>query len=351
METHNQTAPIQMESEALLFHETRATIHSSSSPSPSPSPSSSELVAMAERLSITSDGIHAESLAKEGNNVSSDSESLSDFRSRLKNIGDEAQVDSCMIEGASGEDVIELLSPESQSPQLLRTAVSYLSYVYGILGNTFFNMKKVDRSEEVPHLELQLQAANDEIAIVSNRVRQYADQFDTLVQKYDLLNQELQKLRVENLNIRTDNEELRAQLVSLQKWHGPLQGEEYYTELFKALNSEIGGAIAGQVKKVSRQAPLEVPDWEILSTRIAELGNSGVTSVTFLNSTGSNVIDLLFSSGASRIAFIRHIIALFLYERVFEPFAFGLSGPFSETLKVIQQKSISQGAPPAESRD
>jgi hypothetical protein len=337
METHNQTtcgshgAPIQIESEALLSQGTRATIHSSPSPS--------ELVAIAERLSITGDRIHAENLAKEGSNVSGDSECL---LSRLKSIGDEAQVDRCVVEGAPGEEVVEL----SQNPQLLRTAVSYLSYVYSILGNTFFNMKKVDRSEEIPHVELQFQAANDEIAIMSNRVRQYADQFDTLVQKYSLLSQELQKLKVENLNIRTDNEELRAQLVSLQKWHGPLEGEEYYTELFKALNSEIGGAIAGQVKKVSRQTQLEVPEWEILSTRIAELGNAGVASVNFLNSAGSNVIDLLFSSGASRIAFIRHIISLLLYERVFEPFAFGLSGPFSETLKVIQQKSILQGAPP-----
>jgi len=78
--------------------------------------------------------------------------------------------------------------------------------------------------------------------------------------------------------------------------------------------------------------------------RISELGPHGRVSRALLESPNSS-IEVFYASDALRNSLLRHVAALFLFDQVFEPFAFGISPELSEALKSIESDVKERGIP------
>lgn len=119
-----------------------------------------------------------------------------------------------------------------------------------------------------------------------------------------------------------DNEELRAYIATMRSSQGPVHDDGYYVQATDRLNSQIQSWVRNHPRifshpYISHEKAREV--FKILET----LGENGEESLEYLRS-GNSSLQILYKQSRSRIAIIRHIIALFLFQRIFHPFAAGL---------------------------
>jgi hypothetical protein len=75
---------------------------------------------------------------------------------------------------------------------------------------------------------------------------------------------------------------------------------------------------------------------------LGRMGEYGGSAFGMFNET-EYTLPLLYENKTWRVGLIRHIIALFLMERVFSPFVFGVGKELSDGLKYIQNDIIEHG--------
>ena len=144
--------------------------------------------------------------------------------------------------------------------------------------------------------------------------------------------------------LRNDNQSLRMYIDSMRNAQEPIRGEEKYTQAFEDLNNKITSWILTQSKK---NADVTLKDANIrtaIMTKIKSFGKYGVHTATQIEPT----LQQLYASKKTRAPLIRHILALFLFDRVFDPFAFALKYPdpshdASNYLKFIENDLFLQG--------
>jgi hypothetical protein len=141
--------------------------------------------------------------------------------------------------------------------------------------------------------------------------------------------------------LKLENEAFRAQIFTMGSGRGPLKEENYYIQAFNSLNSVIDQGVLKLVRQAKHLLADTAPN-EILAL-IAELGDPGKQSAAFLGQTRYSV-PALYSQVPLRLALIRHVVALFLVHRVFEPYGFGLSQEFSEGLKYVEKDLLLNGS-------
>lgn len=164
-------------------------------------------------------------------------------------------------------------------------------------------------------------------------------------EKLDALNNgleaEVERLKAKIVGLRFDNEDLRRYIVKMENDIQPLQDEEYYIQMFDELKSEVENWVAKQGKSNAGPA-LSPSDEGRLFQIISDLGSSGRKSVEFLSQ--NNFCTVWYANTRSRIQLLRHIVAIFLFEKIFKPFAAGLPTKFSEALVWIGDDVISRGS-------
>lgn len=140
--------------------------------------------------------------------------------------------------------------------------------------------------------------------------------------------------------LKTDNEAFRAQIFSMGSGRGPLREENHYIHNFESLKT----AIDQGVLKLSRaNSAATTPPPEILAT-ISKLGEHGERSAAYFSKSKYHTLPALYSQSQWRLAVIRHVVALFLIDRVFEPYVFGVSQEFSKGLKCIENDVLERGS-------
>jgi len=125
---------------------------------------------------------------------------------------------------------------------------------------------------------------------------------------------------------------------------GPIKTEEYYSSNFEALGCLIEKE-AVKLSKIHKNYILPAPHVSQVLDYISQIGALGQKCSDLLSAEGISAFQNIYSQGKFRILLIRHIITLFLYERVFDPFAFGISRELSDCLKHVDKDVMLRGSP------
>jgi hypothetical protein len=181
------------------------------------------------------------------------------------------------------------------------------------------------------------------------KTSQYEDQFAARVRQPPPLednseppNRGYLRLQQRCAFLEKDNEELRGYIAEMRSAQGPVHDDGYYVQTADRLNLQIQSWVARNSKTISDPY---IPDnlaREVFKF-VERLGENGKKSLQSLTSDHSS-LQMLYKYSRSRIAVIRHIIALFLFQSIFHPFAVGLDEGQSELQYKIQECIFSQGS-------
>lgn len=139
--------------------------------------------------------------------------------------------------------------------------------------------------------------------------------------------------------IEKNNSDLRRLIGRMSKVQEPLRGEDHYVKLFDDLKNDIDSWVASHSKK-NANATLRPQVPKTILAKLDALGEHGKYTAEFLRLP--NLLQL-HSGKKTRIPLIRHVLALFLFDQIFEPFAFGLTRDSSQNMKDIEDQLFKQG--------
>ena len=174
------------------------------------------------------------------------------------------------------------------------------------------------------------------------------DKVDALHRQLEDRKREIERISKIVVDYQAQNEEFRSQIFALGTGRGPLKDEEFYTSTFEELKCRIEKEIVKLSKPHANYVFQEKEQQELLQ-RMSEIGLWGQKCAEFLK-TENYSLQRLYSQGQWRHPLLRHIVAWFLLERVFNPFSFGISHEFSEGLKCVERDVISRGNTPSNCR-
>ena len=140
-----------------------------------------------------------------------------------------------------------------------------------------------------------------------------------------------------------NNQSLRRYIDSTRNAQEPLRGENKYVQDFEDLNNKITLWIGAQSKK-NANATLQINTRTAILTKTKSFGNYGVHTATQIEHS----LKELYVSKKTRAPLVRHILSLFLFDRIFYPFAFALKNPdpsheASNYLKYLEDDLFTQG--------
>ena len=181
------------------------------------------------------------------------------------------------------------------------------------------------------------------------RQKRLADQqkinhLDDVIKNYCDLNQalenEVKNLKAQIVGLRHDNDEIRSYILKMEHELLPVV-DDYYIQLFEEIKFEVE-IWSAKHGKSNAGATLSQEHEDQLLDIMVHLGNSGIASVSFLRAN-PRFLRTWYSNARSLIQFVRHVIASFLYDKIFEPFAAGLPTQFSQALDWIRSYVIEDG--------
>ena len=176
------------------------------------------------------------------------------------------------------------------------------------------------------------------------RVYEERANVEALVRQLEDRKQEIERISKVALELQGQNEEFRSQIFALGTGRGPVHDEEFYTTTLEELKCLIEKEIVKLSKAHANYVFQEGEEEEIVQY-VSGIGSYGKNCAEFLKS-GKYTIQTLYRNGQWRHPFLRHIVAWFLLEQIFNPFAFGISHEFSEGLKCVDKEALSKGSPP-----
>lgn len=150
--------------------------------------------------------------------------------------------------------------------------------------------------------------------------------------------QEQERQKKEIAHLRQDNEHLRTYIAKTNTDVNPFHDEEYYLQSLQELKSEIEMWIAKHAKANGVEVLSAAEEAGVLEILFAS-GQCGKNSYDFLNRDFRG----LYGNARSRIPLLRHVVALVLFEQIFEPFAAGLPSTVSPVLTWIEDDLMLRG--------
>ena len=157
------------------------------------------------------------------------------------------------------------------------------------------------------------------------------------------LEDDIVKLETNRRAFEADNNTLRSYISSMKTPQVQLKDDSYYCDNLQGLNRLIQSRVAKLfidsrcLKTLSKKGGLKI--LQVLS----EIPPLGSYTATLLQTPEYDSIWTLQKDARKRIAFGRHLIALFLWHNVFAPFAFGLSVDESNRWRNIEDYILANG--------
>jgi|SRR5277367_3078062 len=152
-----------------------------------------------------------------------------------------------------------------------------------------------------------------------------------------------QNLQQTTNDLRSANTELRNHIFAVGTDRAPIKHDDYYVTAIGGLMYAIEDEMVNFSEHHTNQKLPEKCHANVLE-RISQLGPHGRASRLRLESPNSS-LEVLYGSDALRNSLLRHVAALFLFDQVFEPFAFGISPELSDALKSIESDVKERGLP------
>jgi hypothetical protein len=137
-----------------------------------------------------------------------------------------------------------------------------------------------------------------------------------------------------------DNDKLRGDLVAMTRPQQPLYGEDHYIHGLQDLNNGIQSWLVGLSRKTQGKESLtQVSQTKILG-KLKEFGSCGQNSAKQLGQH----LEEYYGSKVMRIPLLRHIVGLFLFDRIFDPFAYPMPNEISDWFKCVEDNLFKQGS-------
>lgn len=214
------------------------------------------------------------------------------------------------------------------------------------------SLKTLERKND--HLERRIVQLNDDI----DRVRQ---ENGSLIGIRNKLSEELNGVRAVNVSqnkdinalqeenqrqkkeiqfLRTDNDSLRTVIFRNENDLSLLNSEEHYIQTFEELRGDLERWVA-RASKVGGEIPLpQIAEMGVLGM-LETLGPKAKASAEFLRA--NQTIRVWYKHIGARIDLVRHLVGVFLFDQIFEPFAVGLPSELRDALLWIDNDLISHG--------
>jgi hypothetical protein len=159
-----------------------------------------------------------------------------------------------------------------------------------------------------------------------------------LRQEYEKVQQQLVLEANNCLSLKKDNTLLRAQIADMSGAQEPLREEKYYILEFSQIGMDIDSWAAKETRTMSKQPLSESDSLQLLSS-LHTCGAHGTKAAEWFGGKDKR----FFEERRNRIALIRHVTAIVLFDRVFDRFALALKPEFSEYLKSIEKELCTTG--------
>lgn len=204
---------------------------------------------------------------------------------------------------------------------------------------TGLKAKLEEANNRIAHLQHELEITNRTLRETEIELMDMQTQYAHLTNEYEE-GQKHHDRRVAKCNLLAgDNELLRAQIAELSNAQDPIHEEEFYTREFDQIGMEISSWAAKETSNMSKE-PLSPSSKDLIISRIKLCGIHGSVSATkSLDPSSSN----WNSNRRDRIALIRHILAIFLFDNVFDRFSFGLERDTSEYFQIVETNLWNKG--------
>lgn len=190
-----------------------------------------------------------------------------------------------------------------------------------------------DQKELLQNNQQLLYEIQSQNRIVEAMKREWCTEERSAQSKYGRLNEA--KVRLEN-----DNERLRGVLAKMSKARQPLRNEEYYQRQFDFLNNEIETWVVAQSKK-SKPDEFTRDSKDYIISVLKDVGHScGAESAEYLRTRMLK----LYKKRPTRIALIRHILGVYIFDKVLRKYAFGFDDVRSTYLNGLEDQFLQQGS-------
>ena len=185
--------------------------------------------------------------------------------------------------------------------------------------------------------ESQIQEHQQEETRLRNKGEAERGRFERQITE---LLQERARLIQEAAFLRTDNEKLRNSIVTSGSALNPVHDEDYYIHGFEELKADLEMWVVRHTRGKSHRDISNDEASNFLES-LAALGPHGKDSSSFLRANCG--LEIWIKQPRTRFILFQHIIAMFLLEQVFAPFAIGLSGSHSDALLWVIDSLLAQG--------
>lgn len=213
-----------------------------------------------------------------------------------------------------------------------------------------FKKEKESRDEEINKLKmwnrnLQFERARLEEQVNTTRSTcvHYEQQYDQLKRQFEVYRgkaEAIEKMAKERLSmVERDNALLREVINKKSRPQEPIYPEDHYITALDDLNTAIRQFVAKHSKMNSKETLNSANQTKIIN-ELAQYGKYGKISAEVLKPPR---LLKLYTSSQFRIPLLRHILTLFLFDRVLDRFAYSVPSDISEYLKGIEVQLFSQG--------
>jgi len=210
------------------------------------------------------------------------------------------------------------------------------TYIRDSLNNDSTKLEPAQQANEPPRTgqyESRSRSKNSQEALELSRLRT----------KIQVLEQELQSARDRYRNDLSrvldqceaalhDNAVLRSQIVNMKKAPGQVYDDSYYQRGLEELNEVTKGWVAGAFKSQGERSLSNAEELEIWQL----LGQYSAGQLLRERLGKSDELQSINQYPQRRMAFVRHMISLFLSKHVFQPFCCGAPSDVNLMLKRVE---------------
>ena len=140
-------------------------------------------------------------------------------------------------------------------------------------------------------------------------------------------------------HLKQENSALLSSISKANSAQGPVKDDGYYVDQFEYLNHLIQSSIAGMFKWKS-DADLSNNAVSKVVSLLDSIDPHGKCTLKMLRNYKPGVVTL-HKDAVLRMALLRHLIALVLWDKIFRVFAFGLDGNVDQNLRTIERALFS----------
>jgi chromosome segregation ATPase len=131
--------------------------------------------------------------------------------------------------------------------------------------------------------------------------------------------------------LKKDNDQLRALITEMSNAQEPLREEKHYLLDFSQIGIDVESWAAKETRAMSKQS-LSESDCHQIFSGLYECGKHGKRAAEWFEAKDKTI----FQERKNRITLVRHVIAIILFDRILDQFAFGFKPDYSEYFKRIE---------------